>query len=729
MDGKRPFPSGVEPRCQAGQLVAEGDILASAASPEAGTNPKSGTAATKQLKLCAGANTELRSAPPALVARAYGIVTREGQRIGVRPPVVISEDKLTATIDIVATSSGGQQVTKEMIRRSLAAAEVRFGIDEAKISEGLATARRSDSRQSAVKVAFGTAAVAGRESGLELTFKISGRGAPPAQHEPASHEHPPAGRTLDLVCEGDVLCRKIPRIAPQRGKNVRGEAIEPLGPKKEGAPLQLKCGKNVRLAEDGECYVSTAPVCGYVDVQDGVLAVVSPITVVEDHLSVHLTVYPADSKGALLERRDVHRLLEIEQITSGIDARAIEQAISAAQATGQAQMDVLIASGVAAVNGEDAQLELCVDLEKKAGAAREGGAIDFRERGWVFGVKAGSLICERIPPALGRAGVDVYGRVILPAAGRDLTFKPGKGVTSADDGRSFSASTDGVVVVANNTVGVYQLVELPGDVDFSTGNIRAKDSVVRVAGTVRSGFTIHAASLIVRESVEDAEIDVLNSVEVSGGIVHGDRGRIRAGGSVSGTFAQNARIEAKETITIRSSALGCNLLAKRIVLSGGKGCLVGGLANAEELVDVKELGSRAAVSTMVVIERATEETQALDRQIAEQDEAIARIDATIGEEVSVQRKTAVRPARRSVIEKLDRQRERARRALSKLLDHRRVLFEKGWAAGTGEVLVRTVAFPGAVVRIHGVLHTFDEEHPRCRLRLDETKAKLVVLPV
>lgn len=714
-------PDDLERKCKTGDVVAEGDILVIAATP----------AARPKLRDLAGTNTELAPDRSSIKAKVYGCVKADGPRVDVLPPVVIASDALTATMDLAAVTATGREVTSKMILRALVAAEVKFGADERRIQEGLAKARASGRVLAAVPVAFGVAAVAGQEAGYELLFQARGHDAADAAPRSVGPRSvgPGSAEALDLVREGDLLCRGVPRVVAKQGRNVRGAVLDPGRPRAMNH-LKLKCGLNVRHEADGDAYFSAAPVCGYAELlKDGTLQVTSPIVVSDDAMSVRLTVHPPRDDGRMLEEQDIARLLQLKKVVAGIDAPAVRRVIAVASETRRAQPGVLIASGVAPVHGQDARIEVLSASEKRAGDEQGDGSIDFHERSGIAAVRAGAPIGKRVPATVGRAGRDVLGRVVPATAGRDVAFEPGNNVVMTPDGSGFLATASGVVLVARDVISVNPALQISGDIDFGTGNIRATESAIQVAGTVRSGFTVQAATLMVQGSVEDCKIDIIGDVSIRAGVLHGDGGYIKAGGSVVAAFAQNARITAGETVTIYNSALNCELCGRKVVLGGGKGCLVGGVTTGQEVVDVKELGSRAGVATVVRIEPVTDELVEINAQIGQLTAVIAKANALIGEGPSAAHAKPVAPGQRAVIEAQRRARDEARAALLPLSHRRLGLLDAARAGSKGDVFIRGAVFPGVMVSIHGVVHTFTLEQSRCRLRLDDAREKIVVTPM
>ncbi|RZB35898.1 MAG: hypothetical protein SRB2_02696 [Desulfobacteraceae bacterium Eth-SRB2] len=104
-----------------------------------------------------------------------------------------------------------------------------------------------------------------------------------------------------------------------------------------------------------------------------------------------------------------------------------------------------IAEGKPPESGKDEHIKYYFETDSlKVGAIKEGGAIDFKDRGDVPNVKEGDLLVEKIPVVEGKAGKDVYGSPIPPQKPNDIKLKNGKGTKISDDRIKIIAKIDGI---------------------------------------------------------------------------------------------------------------------------------------------------------------------------------------------------------------------------------------------------------------------------------------------
>ena len=326
------------------------------------------------------------------------------------------------------------------------------------------------------------------------------------------------------------------------------------------------------------------------------------ITVANDFSSASLFITPAEG-GAPVTKEQVVAALAEKGIVEGILVDAINGAIASSEARG-----VVIARGRLPVNGQDGRLEsLLPAVRSRVPKVDASGFTDYRDLGEIFVVHPGEPLMRRHPPTDGVAGATLQGVPIPP--------KPGKPVLFAARLEGVSFAPDDPDLLQAAIVG--QPVEVPGgmmvepvytveSVNTASGNVEFDGSVV-VRGDVSAGMTIRAKGDIeVGGVVEVATLDAGGSILVKGGVM-GSLGRkesgehhvVRCGGSFHANYAQQARIEAADSIFIDDVAMQCELSAINHIRVGDKrrGHIIGGRAQATLSITAKVIGSPNRVIT------------------------------------------------------------------------------------------------------------------------------------
>jgi hypothetical protein len=154
------------------------------------------------------------------------------------------------------------------------------------------------------------------------------------------------------------------------------------------------------------------------------------------------------------------------------------------------------------------------------------------------------------------------------------------------------------------TVSVRSLAQVPGDVDYSTGNIDFKGNV-EIKGRVVSGFKVKATGdIIISEGVEDAvEITGDGSLSVRQGIV-GSKTKVNVKGGVEAKFIQDALVEAEGDVEVDAYVRTAEIQTHGSVIVKGKGAaggILGGETWALKSIDTKRAGSERSTTTVLSV--------------------------------------------------------------------------------------------------------------------------------
>lgn len=320
-----------------------------------------------------------------------------------------------------------------------------------------------------------------------------------------------------------------------------------------------------------------------------------------DGLSALLDITLAEG-GLPVDESTVLDQLVALGVTGDIDEGALRRAIAAGSVSG-----VVIASGRPPVHGDDGRFELLLpEARDRKPRVDESGRIDYRDLGDITVVHPGDRLMLRHPATAGTAGATLLGAPIPARPGKDLMFAAnlsGVAVDPADPNLLVATIVGQPVQVAGGMM--VEPVFSVGEVNTASGNISFDGSVV-IKGDVASGMTVRASGDIeVGGMVEAATLEAGGSIVIKGGAVgslgrkEGGEHHLRCGGSFHAAYAQQARIEAGDSIFIDDTAMQCELVAACHILVGGKrrGHIIGGRAQATLSIKAKVIGSPNRVAT------------------------------------------------------------------------------------------------------------------------------------
>jgi uncharacterized protein (DUF342 family) len=145
-------------------------------------------------------------------------------------------------------------------------------------------------------------------------------------------------------------------------------------------------------------------------------------------------------------------------------------------------------------------------------------------------------------------------------------------------------------------------MDIPGNVDFSTGNITFLGDV-NVHGDVLSGFSVRAMGNI----HVDGAIEAGCSVEAGGdlvvvkGILGDGSTVVRAQRCVFSKYVENSTIYVRENLQTDCIINGNVYCDGEVQVRSGRGCIMGGRVWAAKLVSAQSVGSQSECKTAIAL--------------------------------------------------------------------------------------------------------------------------------
>ncbi|MBW1609402.1 MAG: DUF342 domain-containing protein, partial [Deltaproteobacteria bacterium] len=284
------------------------------------------------------------------------------------------------------------------------------------------------------------------------------------------------------------------------------------------------------------------------------------LNVSEDKLNAFLSIKGEYSGTITVE--NIKNFLQLEGIEFGIvDDVQITEYLKNSE---NKKETLKSAEGKPPKPGKDAYIKYHFETDPlKVGEIKDGGSIDFKDRGDIPHVKEGDLLAEKIPVMEGKPGKDVYGSPIPPQKPEDMKLKPGKGVKISDDRLQIIAKIDGIPEIsAMGKVFVSPQLKISGNIGLKTGHVDF-DGKIDVSETIQSGFRVKGNSLTAKEILW-AEIEMTGDIVVYGGIIGAT---IKTGGNIRAMYMRESNIETYGDVVIEKE-----LIDSKIDTSGA--CIV-----------------------------------------------------------------------------------------------------------------------------------------------------------
>lgn len=327
-----------------------------------------------------------------------------------------------------------------------------------------------------------------------------------------------------------------------------------------------------------------------------------------DELVVRLTLWPPEG-GKPVEPLDVRTALATRNIRLPVDEAALAEAFAAGRCA-----DLPIVLGMPPTRGTPARFDNL--LEPRRAGADDRERIDLRDLGSLLLVQPGTPLMRRTPALQGKAGQDVYGRVLPAPELDDSPFSDRlTGVeTDPNDPNLLIAAVAGLPSVRRRGVSVNPVVNVEA-VDMHSGNI-AFDGTLKVNGDIKTGMSVKVAGdVIVQGTIEAAHVEAGGNVIVHGGIIGKIEGgpndptqnlaRIQCKGSLQARFIEGAVVEAHGAVTVESGIRHSDVAAAETISAGdpahGTGNITGGRCRAWQAVRTGTVGAPAGIGTAIQV--------------------------------------------------------------------------------------------------------------------------------
>ena len=524
----------------------------------------------------------------------------------------VSPDAMEARLSITPVEGASGELTVEHLRAALAAAGVARGHVLSALKDAAADWNANPRAFETQVVARGADAVREKPGALRIAVRCL--------TEPGDIKAVRASKffwevaalapKFQRVDPGTVVARRAPGTESLLGYTVYGAAVEP-GPPEGGAPGSENILEKDNVYIAGNTYSAAAT--GIVYAGDDGLPRVIPldfngvveVRIAQNLMSAELAALPAGERGTMPSEEYVRELIRSKGVAFGVNKDELRVFMARISKGIAAQEKTVVATGLPAVKGDDGHVEFCFNTESSpAPAINPDGSADYKSISIVTAVGAGTVLARLYPPSKGTQGMDILGRVIKARDGVPAALPVGANTAIPNgDQTSLISLMDGIVSFDGTAVSVVEGYAIPGNVDYSTGNI-SYERTIAINGDVKSGFEVNCGGdLQVNGLIEDSRVTVKGNVLCRYGFVGTGKGVIDAGGDVNLTYMKNQTLISQGNVNIAKEAINCNILARKsIKIYGHSLSAAGGTLISTESIVVKTVGNISGIKTTLQID-------------------------------------------------------------------------------------------------------------------------------
>ena len=311
-------------------------------------------------------------------------------------------------------------------------------------------------------------------------------------------------------------------------------------------------------------------------------------------------VFPPVGYGAEVSREMLYQALAAQGILYGVNTHLIDRW---AMDREQYLHLFLVATGKPAFDGANDNIVDSFPREAvRSLEVDEFDRVDYTALNLIHNVKQGQEICRLIKPTEGEPGRTVLDTEIPAKCGKSVPLPKGRNTEISEDGTLLIASIAGDVEFTGRSFQVKPVLEIPGNVDFSTGNINFLGDI-NIRGDVLSGFTVRAMGNIQVAGVVEAgsTVEAGGDLVVVKGILGDGTTIIRAHRSIFSKYIENSTIYVRENLQTDCIINSQIYSDGEVLVVSGRGTIIGGRIWAAKRINALTVGARSECRTSVML--------------------------------------------------------------------------------------------------------------------------------
>jgi len=317
-----------------------------------------------------------------------------------------------------------------------------------------------------------------------------------------------------------------------------------------------------------------------------------------DKLYAWVIIFPPTGGGKEISREMLYWTMKEQGILYGVDTRLADHLHREDR---RYFTLYLIARGKPAFDGKNGNIvDYFPRVIERILEIDEYDQVDYTALNMIRNVKEGQEICRLILPTEGEPGRTVLDQEIPAKSGKAVSLPQGRNTEISEDGITLVASIDGHVEFNGRSFQVKPVLDIQGNVDYSTGDINFLGDV-NIQGDVLSGFevramgNIHVGGVIEAGSIVEAGGDLV----VVKGILGDGSTVVRSQKCIFTKYIENATIYVKENLQTDCIVNGSVYCDGEIVVRSGRGSIIGGSTWAAKAINARVVGSMSECKTMV----------------------------------------------------------------------------------------------------------------------------------
>ncbi|HBE02794.1 MAG: hypothetical protein A2096_03730 [Spirochaetes bacterium GWF1_41_5] len=368
---------------------------------------------------------------------------------------------------------------------------------------------------------------------------------------------------------------------------------------------------SVKLAENGKNYLAKKTGYAAMD-ENNIISIINPLSVDREKINLFFLIMPVYSgRAELLAKYSEELYGDYNSMNKNIKSFCDEDEKKIIEKLNRGfSVKKCIRQGTAPVMPVHGTMIFHVKSlkpEENTGNIRAESRVDFHEFSPFQEIQEQTLIAEKITARPGSPGIDISGKTIPVPELIDKPFKPGENiiVEEKEDRTLYRAGITGILTLHENSCAISSDLQIKGNVDLSTGNIKYSRNII-IDGNVSASFSVQSGGdITIKGSVEDnTRISCSGNLKIEKGLL-GINTTAVVQGNAEIDFIQDAYVRAGKKLIIGNYLYNARVFCHDLEVQGKnikhntKGAVVGGKANAFCSMLLHSAGSPAVKTELV----------------------------------------------------------------------------------------------------------------------------------
>ncbi len=323
------------------------------------------------------------------------------------------------------------------------------------------------------------------------------------------------------------------------------------------------------------------------------------VFVAGDKMRAWIMVFPPVGQGREADEEMLEKALKEKGVAFGVKEEGLKEFLKRPERYFRLFQ---AAEGREVVQGKDGYIvDFFSRIDKRQIEVDEFDRVDYTSLNLVQSAAEGDVICEAVPPTNAVPGRTVLDKEIPGRDGKAAALPKGRNTEISEDGSKLLASASGRVEFSGRSFQIKSMLDVEGNVDYSTGNINFLGDV-HIRGDVCSGFSVRSVGNITVDGVVEAgTVEAGGDLIVAKGIVGNKETIVRSHHNIYTKYLDNGIVHVRENLytdSILHSEVYCD---GEIQVISGRGTIVGGTVRAAKGINAKVVGNRSESTTNVML--------------------------------------------------------------------------------------------------------------------------------